>query len=68
MKSKIVLKVVGQRLSCPICLHSLLHFYRVYGNISVLDKKVEVNLFMKYIRDIYSVQLIQLLADCAEDH
>ena len=32
------------------------------------EKKIEVNLFMKYIRDIYSVQLIQLLADCAEDN
>lgn len=34
----------------------------------VWKKRMEVNLFMKYIRGIYSVQLIQLLADCAEDN
>lgn len=38
------------------------------GRFFVWKKRMEVNLFMKYIRDIYSVQLIQLLADCAEDN
>lgn len=38
------------------------------GRFFVGKKRMEVNLFMKYIRDIYSVQLIQLLADCAEDN
>ena len=38
------------------------------GRFFVWKKRVEVNLFMKYIRGIYSVQLIQLLADCAEDN
>lgn len=36
------------------------------GRFFVWKKRMEVNLFMKYIRDIYSVQLIQLLADCTE--
>ena len=38
------------------------------GRFFVWKKRMEVNLCMKYIRDIYSVQLIQLLADCAEDN
>ena len=38
------------------------------GRFFVWKKRMEVNSFMKYIRDIYSVQLIQLLADCAEDN
>lgn len=38
------------------------------GRFFVWKKRMEVNLFMKYIRGIYSVQLIQLLADCAEDN
>lgn len=38
------------------------------GRFFVWKKRMEVNLFMKYIRDIYSVQLIQLSADCAEDN
>lgn len=44
------------------------------GRFFVWKKRMEVNLFMKYIRDIYSVQLIKLtsvsllLADCAEDN
>ena len=38
------------------------------GRFFVWKKRMEVNLFMKYIRDIYSVQLIQLLADCAEEY
>lgn len=44
-------------------------FFAVFmGRFFVWKKRMEVNLFMKYIRDIYSVQLIQLLADCAEDN
>lgn len=46
----------------------------LWEDFFVWKKGMEVNLFMKYIRGIYSVQLIKLtgvsslLADCAEDH
>ena len=56
MNGKTYLKVFGQFL------------LSLWENFFVWKKRMEVNLFMKYIRGIYSVQLIQLLADCAEDN